>query len=68
MPTDLYLMFEKLMRMPPYLPYITPVAKDRVDCSVKNKVNILGVVEQGQGNEPKESNELIVFDLGKLCI
>ncbi|CAG5120142.1 unnamed protein product, partial [Candidula unifasciata] len=35
----------------------------QVACSVGNKVYIFGGVEQGQGNEPKESNELIVFDL-----
>ncbi|CAL1544468.1 unnamed protein product [Lymnaea stagnalis] len=35
----------------------------QVACSVANKVYIFGGVEQGQGEEPKETNELITFDI-----
>ncbi|KAH9520447.1 kelch domain-containing protein 1 [Bulinus truncatus] len=38
----------------------------QVACSVKNKVYIFGGVEQGQGNEPKETNDIFVFDLDTL--
>ncbi|XP_005098914.1 kelch domain-containing protein 2 isoform X2 [Aplysia californica] len=35
----------------------------QVACSVGNKVYIFGGVEQGQWEEPKETNELLMFDL-----
>lgn len=40
----------------------------QIACSVGNKVYIFGGVEQGQGEEPKETNDIIVFDLGKFCL
>ncbi|KAK7011091.1 kelch domain-containing protein 1 [Biomphalaria glabrata] len=38
----------------------------QVACCVGQKVYIFGGVEQGQGNEPKETNEMIVFDMNTL--
>ncbi|XP_059148384.1 kelch domain-containing protein 2-like [Physella acuta] len=38
----------------------------QIACSVGNKVYIFGGVEQGQGEEPKETNDIIVFDLATL--
>jgi len=35
----------------------------QIACCVDNKVYIFGGVEQGQWDEPKETNELLVFDL-----
>ena len=36
----------------------------QVACSVGRRIFIFGGVEQGFGDEPKELNDLIVFDLG----
>ena len=36
----------------------------QVACSVARKVFIFGGVEQGLGDEPKELNDMLVFDLG----
>ncbi|GFO37974.1 kelch domain-containing protein 1 [Plakobranchus ocellatus] len=38
----------------------------QVACSILHKVYIFGGVEQGHGDQPKETNELIVFDLDTL--
>lgn len=45
-----------------------PAREGCVACGVDGKVYIFGGVIQTDGQEPKETNELFVFDIGKFCI